>query len=196
MGTERIPVDQYQEITLSDVTVSTVFVEDEDSKPRHVECVFMPKTTDDNNVERIRVRINLQKENNQLKSPIEVTKERKTSTESSRGTIAKGGGLDARTVTTLIGKQLANKPFSERKAVDLVALEGTWTTKTSSVTKDVADVATEQRDGTFWKSALSLGGNIIVRYNTSSASPPSDTSVEISFIILDDSADAIEVPIK
>mmetsp|Transcript_55035 Transcript_55035/g.61492 ORF Transcript_55035/g.61492 Transcript_55035/m.61492 type:complete len:195 (+) Transcript_55035:579-1163(+) len=157
-------------------------------------------TNNNNNVERTRVRVHLpqEKNTNQLarSSPIVVTKERQTSQESSRGTIAQGGGLDARTVTTLIGKELlAHKPFSDRKAVDLVTLEGKWKKSTSTVTtnKDVAVAGDTERDRTFWHGALSLGGNIIVRYNNSSSSPSYPT-LEISLIL--DSASAADVPMK
>ena len=66
---------------------------------------------------RIRLTINMDQSSNQIKSPIDIVKERKTSVQSSRGQIADGGGLDARTVTSLIGKSNVNKPFTDRNVL-------------------------------------------------------------------------------
>lgn len=56
-----------------------------------------------------------------------MTKARKTSNESSKRSIAKGGGLDSRTVSQLSGKKDFNKLFCNGKGYDVNGLEGSWT---------------------------------------------------------------------
>lgn len=73
---------------------------------------------------RIRLTINIDPSSNQIQSPINLVKERKTSDQSSRGQIADGGGLDARTVTSLIGKANVNKPFTDRKVLSFEEVSG------------------------------------------------------------------------
>jgi len=71
---------------------------------------------------RVRVQIELvfdfsQKSEDRCKifGPIRVLYERKTSQISTNGEIAKGGGLDGRTVTRLIGSKQANRHFTDSK---------------------------------------------------------------------------------
>jgi hypothetical protein len=49
----------------------------------------------------------------EVQSPVMLILERRTSTTSSQGTIADGGGLDARTVARLLGDELRQKPFAD-----------------------------------------------------------------------------------
>lgn len=145
-----------------DVQVATSFSKEDKNR---VECVFTMKKNNGNvkddkdtmtEVERMRVLINLH-ENNQLRSPIKIFKERKTSCESTSGTIAKGGGLHSSTVASLIGKENFNKPFCDGEAMDLSELEGTW--KSSD--------AEFNRDAVFWSSeestSFAMPGNILIR---------------------------------
>lgn len=79
-------------------------------------------------VTRIRIGVNLFPNKMQVKSPIDMTKERKISNISTKGTIADGGGLDARTVSKLVGRDNINNPFSEQKGLELEkVINGTWT---------------------------------------------------------------------
>ena len=66
---------------------------------------------------------NTNNNNNNIQSPLRMYVERQTSTVSTKGTIADGGGLDGRTVSTLLGK-------------DDVLLTTTTTTTTSKVDSD------------------------------------------------------------
>mmetsp|Transcript_41691 Transcript_41691/g.48647 ORF Transcript_41691/g.48647 Transcript_41691/m.48647 type:complete len:453 (+) Transcript_41691:65-1423(+) len=50
----------------------------------------------------------------EIRTPVTMVVERKTSDESSGGTIADGGGLYASTVTELVGMDRINKPFSDK----------------------------------------------------------------------------------
>lgn len=123
---ETIPVSFYHFFSFdNDVKLATAFIEDK----RRMECVFMMKVGNNSDEEpeivRKRVSINLH-ENNQMQSPFEIVKERKTSNESTRGTIAKGGGLHASTVASLVGKENSSKPFGLQKTMDISLLEGTW----------------------------------------------------------------------
>jgi len=168
---DLIPLDRYQEFVLGDVKIATVFMQE---KRRRVECIFMMNThsANDDEEELVRTRVCCYlHDNNQLKSPIEITKERKTSRESSRGIIAKGGGLDARTVTGLVGKDNISRPFCDGEAMDLCKLDGVWTVNEETV----------ERDASFWNSdastSFSVPGNILVR------NCPSPRSLEICLIL-------------
>jgi len=63
------------------------------------------------NGQRMRVMVDMQ--DKQVKSPITLVLEQQTSTTSSGGTIADGGGLDGRTVSRLLGDLAKGKPFAE-----------------------------------------------------------------------------------
>ena len=82
----------------------------------------------------------------ELKSPMEVIQERQTSTQSSKGQIADGGGLDARTVMTLIGKSNVNQPFTDRERVRL---------------DQIGNRAVED----MWSNAFVIPGNVLVEYD-------------------------------
>jgi len=161
------------------VGIATAFLTD---AKRRVECIFVVqedgKDTSDGDYDdntaisvststtRYRISINLH-ENNQLRSPIDMTKERKTSDDSSKGTIAKGGGLDSRTVARLIGKTDFNKPFCNGKGYDVHGLEGTWTVSNIGKDGEEAEVV-EERGSDYWNnenvSTFSLPENILVRF--------------------------------
>ena len=105
------------------IKVAAMFVKE---GKRRIECIFV-RDNDDNDDEqrqrqRTRVCINLQ-DNGQMKSPIQIIREHMTSDKSSHGTIADGGGLDARTVTQLVGRENISKPFCEEK---VEYLDGGW----------------------------------------------------------------------
>lgn len=71
-------------------------------------------------VDRIRVAIDLipSQENFAIQSPMVLTLERRTSSISSGGTIAEGGGLDGRTVFTLLGERLqGSKTFVDEPSM-------------------------------------------------------------------------------
>jgi hypothetical protein len=115
---------------------------------RTVECIFASCNHDptlkkkqhhqSNNMDimyRTRVRVFLKHDCNEFYScsmPIEIIQERKTSENSSRGNIADGGGLDARTVMQLVGKDKMNKPFCEENVPtpSMIAsmMNGQWQT--------------------------------------------------------------------
>jgi len=109
-----------------------------DSYHKHAHYVDINGEKDQNNVSgeqrhRRRIRVAFQLENsdgaqsNKITKPIDIIQERQTSSESSQGNIAQGGGLDARTVTRLIGKENSNHPFSDGKALDLeTTMVGQW----------------------------------------------------------------------
>lgn len=164
--TNAIQAKQYNIFSVDDsFTIATTLIED---SKRRIECIFTThgekkdeNEDEDLNVSRTRVCINLL-DDNTLKSPIEITKERKTSKTSTKGLIAKGGGLHASTVASLIGKESFNIPFCDAKAFDISELEGAW----RSVTEESK---THERHGDFWNSddgctsTISLPGNVIVR---------------------------------
>ena len=155
---DDVPIDLYDEFNLSGVGIATAFIED---KKRRVECIFMMKSVsdDEEKIVRNRITINLH-ENNQLKSPIEISRERKTSAESSKGTIADGGGLDARTVTNLVGRDNVNNPFCDKEIFDLSRLEGSWR---SSREPDVYEQSGLCWESNCEQSTFSLPANIVVR---------------------------------
>lgn len=143
------------------------------SNKKRIECIFMTKRVENNEDEeengskkdkseiiRKRVTVNLHENNNQIKSPIEYVKERKTSEESTRGSIAKGGGLFASTVASLVGKKSSNKPFCLKDTMDISSLEGMW----SSSDKVESSTLNDQ----FWSGekskTLLLPDDIIVRH--------------------------------
>ena len=73
-----------------------------------VDCVLAQKHDDDeddsnNDISRYRILFNVLPNSPELFGQISVTKERRTSSEPTSGAISVGGGLDARTVTRLIG---------------------------------------------------------------------------------------------
>ena len=108
------------------IKVATMFVTE---GKRRIECMFVHDDEQrQRQRQRTRVCINLH-ENDQLKSPIEIIREHMTSETSSRGTIANGGGLDARTVTQLVGRENISKPFCQeevRVRVVQDSLDGGW----------------------------------------------------------------------
>ena len=101
------------------MSVSSVYIQDK----QRFESIFTTTTyteqekEEDNkkDCERIRISVNFFPNKLALKSPITYVKERKTSNTSTQGKIADGGGLCARTITKLIGKDDMNHPFSNRK---------------------------------------------------------------------------------
>ena len=88
--------------------------------------------TPDQSRKRTRVLYELNKKDskaaqNMIEKPIIVVQECQTSTISSKGKIAEGRGLDARTVTTLIGKENKNRPFNDEQAFKLKEIMfGPW----------------------------------------------------------------------
>jgi len=136
---DEVPIGLYHTYEMDHVKVSTAFVEESKS---YIECIFAQEMelneekrqgdndNDNDNTEkrmrRTRVRVNLQDSSNELKSPIEIIREHKTGEKSSHGTIADGGGLDARTVTQLVGTKNISKPFCDEKASTVESLEGNW----------------------------------------------------------------------
>ncbi len=175
------------------ISVSSVFINDEN----RVECIFtvensnVDKDKDGENdsdmviMKRTRIGINLFPNNQQIKSPIEIVKERKVSNKSSGGTIADGGGLDARTVSRLVGQSNSNRPFSEGKGIDLEKdMVGLWTVHKNSDRNKSDETIEVDRDVQYWgdnddhTKTLSLPGNVIIRY---SGSPLS--ILEISFVV-------------
>jgi len=89
---------------------------------------------------RIRVTCDVVPATRTVSSPITVVRERRTSDQSTGGTIGLGGGLDGRTVMRLVGKANVNKPFAEN-------MEGA---------DDIAE-----REGF---TTLSLPGDVVVRF--------------------------------
>lgn len=147
---QTVSIEKYEHFTFGDdVSVATAFATM--GQPR-IECIFA--VTEGESLTRTRVSINLT-DDKQLKSPIDIARERRTSTESSRGTIADKGGLDARSVMQLIGKGI--KPFTDKSQLNLTKLEGEWKSKDLK----------EERGKEFWDGngvkSLSLSGNVIVR---------------------------------
>jgi len=152
-----------------------------------LETVFVPSTTkssssseaadkekeDDESSFPYRIRVGIQIESLaeitqqqvSLKSPIEVTVERRTSIVSSKGKLIDGGGLTGSTVFQLIGKNV-NKPFSGKQGIELDRLAGRWTTGLGGLAKE-GEVMERDLEG-YWKDdsicTLSLPGNVIVRY--------------------------------
>jgi hypothetical protein len=128
---EKIPFNQYETFQVNDMNIATAFIKEEGN--RCVECIFVNEKEGTKNGEevlttiRIRVSVNLF-DNNQIKSPIHVTREEKTSDTSSSGTIADGGGLDARTVSRLVGRENANKPFCEEELAETFETDADSTT--------------------------------------------------------------------
>lgn len=104
------------------IKVATMFVT---KGKRRIECMFVHDYDDNEQRQRQRTRvcINLQ-DSGQMKSPIQIIREQMTSEKSSRGTIADGGGLDARTVTQLVGRENISKPFCQEKVSGNESLDG------------------------------------------------------------------------
>jgi len=149
-----------------------------------LESVFVPSTTKSSSPDaadkeeedessfpyRIRVGIPIeslaaaQQQQVSLKSPIEVTVERRTSIVSSKGKLIDGGGLTGSTVFQLIGKNV-NKPFSGKQGIGLDRLSGRWT-GLGGLAKE-GEVKERDLEG-YWNDdsmcTLSLPGNVIVRY--------------------------------
>ncbi len=139
-------------------------------------------------VTRIRVGVNLFPNKLQVKSPIDMTKERKISNISTKGTIADGGGLDARTVSKLVGRDNINNPFCEQKGLELEkVINGSWTVYDSESTttnneKIIKNIDT--KDSTI----LSLPENVILTFGGS------PLVIEASLIVLgkdDERADSV-----
>lgn len=97
------------------------------------------------NGQRMRVMVDIMQDNFQVKSPIILVLERRTSFGSSRGTIADGGGLDGRTVSNLLGDLAKGKPFAELEPVE-------W------------DAAKDEENTIF----LKLPGNVTISYTLQS----------------------------
>ncbi len=139
---------------------------------------------------RTRVGVNLLPSMLKIKSPIDIVKEKKTSDLSSKGTIADGGGLDARTVTKLVGRDNVNKPFSEGEGIDLNGnvMVGSWKIHDFHDSND-EEGTTEIRGSEYWNPSegpkiISLPGNVIVQYKEEESS----LSLEISFVFNDGSS--------
>ena len=64
-------------------------------------------------LKRTRISLEVDMDRCIINSPIRIVVERRTSSESTKGKIAQGGGLDGRTVASLIGKDAYNIPFSD-----------------------------------------------------------------------------------
>ena len=155
-----------------------------DQDKHRVECIFTKPTNTNKDMDvdddsrnknmRIRVGINFFPNKLQIKSPIDVVKERKTSDTSSKGTIADGGGLDARTVNQLVGRENANKPFSDSMGLDWDSIKGgSW------IVHDRENPSGKEtnRNSSDEKITLSLPENIIISYGGS------PFTVEISLVI-------------
>lgn len=136
---DKIPLDWYKTFAVDRYNIATCLIPNNNSRKqtkqqqqqqyknnyRIVECTFAFHQNDDNDDDgqnnpstvqkRIRVRVYLKDNCHEFHSsmPIEIIQERKTSENSSKGCIADGGGLDARTVMELVGKENIHKPFSE-----------------------------------------------------------------------------------
>jgi len=178
---DEIPISSYHTFELDHVRVATTFVKE---KKRHIECIFVHEMEMERNEEerqggdgahtkmrRTRVCVNLH-ENNQLKSPIDIIREHKTAEESSHGTIAEGGGLDARTVTQLVGRENISKPFCKEEACTVESLEGNWQEVVAGDCDGDGDDDGEksifQFDAEYWNSddatTLNLPGGVQVRH--------------------------------
>lgn len=116
-------------------TKRKVMMETTFSHSKKINMATNDKHDDDDEDRRVRVQLDLlmntdenESKRFQITGPIIIQSERKASTISSQGDIAKGGGLDARTVTSLIGAEHANKPFTENKETipKIHDLVGTW----------------------------------------------------------------------
>lgn len=85
-----------------------------------LETIFGVDDDDDGLISRIRVAIDVipSKENFSIQTPMVITLERRTSSISSGGTIAEGGGLDSRTVSMLLGDRLRrSKTFVDEPTI-------------------------------------------------------------------------------
>mmetsp|Transcript_34641 Transcript_34641/g.75822 ORF Transcript_34641/g.75822 Transcript_34641/m.75822 type:complete len:435 (-) Transcript_34641:47-1351(-) len=126
-----------------------------------VETIFsLPSQTgpllDDEDIEtdyarRIRVVFEAIPSEETVATPITVVLERRVADTNSGGAWGVGGGLDGRTVSKLIGKDNANKPFSDTKAL--------------LVGGDEDDGDSDSDEDTS-ETTLSLPGNIVVRHGS------------------------------
>ncbi len=187
-----------------DVQIGSVFIPDKS----RLECIFttIHKLVDDNNNHnnnhnkideegdgdvnhitfRTRVGVNFFPSKLQIKSPMDIVQETKTSNDSSKGSIADGGGLDSRRVFNLMQSPLdVNKPFSEGEGIDLTShqMVGCW--------KRHDDGILIERDGKYWngnnddhadnqQTILSLPGNVLIQYGEQQLSP---LLLEISYVM-------------
>ena len=107
---------------------SSIMYEDK-FKNMILECIFLH--LDKQSEDRFRSRISLSFDSTYSflpKKPIKYIYERQTSPNSSHGKVAEGGGLDARTVTTLIGPDIRSDQLFEDPSsfIDKHILEGNW----------------------------------------------------------------------
>ena len=73
----------------------------------------------------------------EIRTPVTMVVERKTSDVSSRGTITNSGGLDVSTVSELVGMDHINKPFSDKwggTRGDVAIANDLWECETQSLT--------------------------------------------------------------
>ena len=104
-----------------------------------------------------------------IKSPMRLILERQTSSKSSGGTIADGGGLDARTVCTLLGSELSkSKTFAEEE----VSQEGLSNGRIN-FPGNISLTTTESNDG--WTCQLSHTQNDLQRTVTHLFDPENRT---------------------
>jgi hypothetical protein len=111
---------QYEESAAAVALDTTLSSSEEGSCLHKTETLF---ALPDSHRIRIGLTLKVQKENDgvlshEIQSPIVIHLERQTNTTSSHGTIADGGGLDGRTMSTLLGKWLKTMTsFAERKNI-------------------------------------------------------------------------------
>ena len=177
----------------ADIQIGSVFIPEKN----RVECVFTVRSQveeksnghGNENLVRTRVGVNFFPNKLQIKSPIDIVKETKTSHESSKGSIADGGGLQSSRVAQLVGVQNINKPFSEGQGVDLnIEMVGSWT---KFDTRNKHGVTIE-RHGEYWEGSdgqklFSLPGHVIIEYNEQSP-----LSLEISLIVRKIDSDSLK----
>ena len=117
---------------------------------------------------RIRVSFDAMPSERKISSPISVISERRTRDASSNAQWGVGGGLDGRTVSKLIGKDTANKPFADNEPLLVGSDE-------------------EGNDSGEGEVTLSLPGNIVLRYST-----PNSGSWYVDLILVSTAVDEEE----
>jgi len=129
---------------------------------------------------RIRVSLTMTIDNtkdsssHRLESPIRVQLERQSSATSSQGTRTDGGGLDGRTVSTLIGESLKKElKFAERPPLT----KGTWKSTTTTTTIGDSDDAALQ--------AIHLPGNVTI----TNCKNEEKWSLQVSHFVADSESD-------
>lgn len=136
---EEIALGGYKAFAMDRYQIATCLIPNTTTTKKHrvVECIFLFRDNDHDKkatTYRTRIRIFLKDgHGNEFhpSMPMEVIQERKTSEKSTTGRIADGGGLDARTVMQLVGKDKINQPFCEEKvptSPGIIAsmMNGTW----------------------------------------------------------------------